>query len=112
MSNKIKKNIGQVLIIFVLCLFSFVQIFPFYLQLVNSLQPLTFRPQYGKMYLWPESVNFSNYSMAFQMAELGEGLVNTLIAASVYTLLSLCVVMIVGYVLGKKNFKGKKLVTI
>ena len=112
MSNKLKKNIGQGLIIFVLCLFSFVQIFPFYLQLVNSLQPLSFQPQYGKMYFWPESVNFSNYALAFEMAELAEGLKNTLIAATLFTLISLCVVMIVGYVLGKKNFKGKKLVTI
>lgn len=112
MSNKIKKNLGQFFIVLVLSLFSFVQIFPFYLQLVNSLQPLTFKPQYGKLYLWPESFNFNNYRLAYEMAELGEGLVNTLIAASAYTFLSLCVVMIVGYVLGKKKFKGKKIVTI
>ena len=112
MSNKIKKNLGQFFIVLVLSLFSFVQIFPFYLQLVNSLQPLTFQPQYGKLYLWPESFNFNNYRLAYEMAELGEGLVNTLIAASAYTFLSLCVVMIVGYVLGKKKFKGKKIVTI
>lgn len=112
MSNKIRNSIFQGIIIAILALFSFVQIFPFYLQLVNSLQPLTFKPQYGKINLWPESFNFKNYVLAFEMAELGEGLVNTLIAASTFTLLSLCVVMMVGYVLGKKNFKGKKIVTI
>lgn len=113
--NKIwykKVNYAGIFVIIILSIFAFVQIIPFYLQLVSSLQPLTFRPEYGKLYFWPQSFNLSNYLMAFRLAELGVGLVNTLIAASLYTFLSLCVVLIVGYVLGKKRFKGKKLITI
>lgn len=115
--NKVKSalkriNYVGILVVIILSLFAIVQILPFYLQLVSSLQPLNFRPQYGKLNFWPESINFGNYSLAFKLAELGTGLVNTLIAASLYTFISLCVVLIVGYVLGKKRFRGKKLITI
>jgi ABC-type glycerol-3-phosphate transport system permease component len=103
---------ASILTYLVLIAFSAVQIIPFFLQLVHSLQPFDFFPEYGKLYFFPESVNLENYKIAFELAELGEGLINTLIAASMYTLISLCVVLIVGYVLGKKTFKGKKLIMI
>ena len=110
--HKHKINITSVFAVIILSVFSFVQIFPFYLSLVSSLEPLSFVPKYGKIYLWPEAFTFKNYYDAFIMAELGEGLINTLIAASMYTLLSLIIALIVGYVLGKKEFKGKKLVIL
>ncbi len=107
-----KANLAGIVSVIILSFFALVQILPFFLQLVLSLQPLDFRPEYGKLYFWPKSINFKNYIMAFKLAELKEGLVNTLIAASAYTFISLCVVLVVGYVLGKKEFKGKKLITI
>lgn len=107
-----KINVVSIVSILILLFFAFVQIFPFYLNVVSALQPLSFIPEYGKIYLLPESFNFENFKIAYEMAELGIGLINTLIAASMYTLLSLLVALIVGYVLGKKEFKGKKIVIL
>lgn len=98
--------------IIILVLFSFAQIFPFYLQLVYSLQPFSFTPRPGVIELWPESFNFSNYAEAFRLADFATGFKNTLITAVCFTGLSLCVVMVMGYVLGKKDFYGKKFVFI
>ncbi len=98
--------------VFILILFSFAQIFPFYLQLVYSFQPVTFTPRPGHIELWPQSFNFSNYAEAFRLADFGTGFKNTLITAVSFTALSLIVVLIMGYVLGKKDFYGKKFVFI
>lgn len=98
--------------IIILCLFAFAQIFPFYLQLVYSFQPFTFVPKPGRMELWPESFNFSNYAEAFRLADFATGLKNTLITAVSFTALSLVVVLIMGYVLGKKDFYGKNFIFI
>lgn len=112
MNKKKKIDMLSIMTYLILIVFSFVQVFPFFLQLVHSLQPFSFTPEYGKMYLLPESFNFQNYRIAYEMAELGEGLINTLIAATLYTAISLIVVLTVGYVLGKKRFKGKKLIIL
>lgn len=102
----------NVFTVFILVLFAFAQVFPFYLQLVYSLQPFSFTARPGVIELWPQSFNFSNYSEAFKLADFGNGFKNTIITAVCFTALSLCVVLIMGYVLGKKDFYGKKVVFI
>lgn len=102
----------NVLTVFILVLFAFAQVFPFYLQLVYSLQPFSFTARPGVIELWPQSFNFSNYAEAFKLADFGNGFKNTIITAVCFTALSLCVVLIMGYVLGKKDFYGKKVVFI
>lgn len=102
----------NVLTIVILILFAFAQIFPFYLQLVYSFQPFSYTPKPGTIDLWPESFNFSNYAEAFKLADFATGFKNTIITAVCFTGLSLIVVMIMGYVLGKKNFYGKKFIFI
>lgn len=94
----------------ILVLFSFAQVFPFYLQLVYSLQPFSFIARPGVIELWPQSFNVSNYAEAFRLADFANGFKNTLITAVGFTGLSLCVVLIMGYVLGKKDFYGKQAV--
>ena len=86
------------------------QLFPFWLQVVTSLQPLDMIPEDGKLYLLPVSVNFGNYLEAIEHVDLLRGVLNTLIVSVGYTLLSAVVILIVGYVLGKKDFSGKKVV--
>ena len=101
----------NVLTIVILILFAFAQIFPFYLQLVYSFQPFSYTPKPNKNSFF-STVQFSNYAEAFKLADFATGFKNTIITAVCFTGLSLIVVMIMGYVLGKKDFYGKKFIFI
>lgn len=109
-SNKARRITVNVVIIVFLSLLALMQLFPFWLQVVTSLQPLDMIPEDGKLYLLPVSVNFGNYLEAIEHVDLLRGVLNTLIVSVGYTLLSAVVILIVGYVLGKKDFSGKKVV--
>ena len=110
--QKRKSVIITVLIILLLTAVAFLQIFPFWLQFVTSLQPLDFVPEDGKIYWIPVSVNFGNYLEAIEHVDLLRGALNSVIVAVGYTLLSALVILLVGYVLGKKDFTGKKVVKL
>lgn len=116
MSNRVKER--KVNIAFktgaglVLTLFALLQIFPFYIQIVSSLQPLDFSPVSGKIYLWPTAFAFSNYIEAVKRTDLLRGIFNSLITASGFTLISGAMILITGYVLGKKRFKGRGVIKI
>lgn len=101
-----------VVVIVLLSAVAFLQIFPFWLQFVTSLQPLDFVPQDGKIYWAPVSFNFGNYLEAIEHVDLLRGALNSLIVSVGYTLLSSLVILVVGYVLGKKTFSGKKIVKL
>ena len=101
-----------VAVIVLLSAVAFLQIFPFWLQFVTSLQPLDFVPQDGKIYWAPVSFNFGNYLEAIEHVDLLRGALNSLIVSVGYTLLSSLVILVVGYVLGKKTFSGKKIVKL
>lgn len=105
-------SIISALIIVLLTVLAIVQIFPFYLQIVTSLQPTEgFTPIDGKIYLWPVEVCFENYVYAFKEGDLLRGIFNTLIVAVSFILLSSVIILIVGYVTTKKKFRGKKIIT-
>ena len=97
-----------VAVIVLLSAVAFLQIFPFWLQFVTSLQPLDFVPQDGKIYWAPVSLNFGNYLEAIEHVDLLRGALNSLIVSVGYTLLSSLVILVVGYVLGKKRFRAKR----
>ena len=99
------------IIIIFLSILSLAQIFPFYLQIVTSLQPTDFTPIDGKIYLWPVKICFENYKTAFIEGDLLVGLKNTLIVALGFIFLSGLIILIVGYVLAKKEFRGKKIIS-
>lgn len=100
-------------IILVLAIFAFLQVFPFYLEFIQSVQPISgFTPADGKIYFWPVSWNFSNYLTAISEGDLLTGLRNTLIVAFAFTSISAVIILIVGYVLSKKTFKGRGAITI
>lgn len=109
-AKKIKANAANVLIIIFLSIVALMQIFPFYLQIVSSLQPLDFMPEYGKIYLKSEGLHFHNYVEAIERVDLMIGVGNSLIVAFSFTILSAIVILISGYVLGKKKFRGKKVI--
>jgi len=103
----------KVLIVLVLTVFAFLQVFPFYLEFIQSVQPIEgFTPVDGKVYFWPVSWNWSNYATAIQEGDLLTGLRNTLIVSFSFTLISAVIILVVGYVLSKKKFKGRNVVTI
>lgn len=103
----------KVVIILVLSIFAFLQVFPFYLEFIQSVQPIEgFTPVDGKVYFWPVSWNWSNYATAIQEGDLLTGLRNTLIVSTAFTLISAFIILVVGYVLAKKKFKGRNIVTI
>ncbi len=104
------QNIAKrAVIIFLLALMAFLQLFPFYLQLVNALQPLDLVPVYGKIYLIPDQFTW-NFTEAIVRLELLQGMGNSLIVALGFTFLSSLVILLMGYVLGKKRFHGKKII--
>ncbi|MCG8540477.1 MAG: carbohydrate ABC transporter permease [Clostridia bacterium] len=108
MNKKIR--VKHIIFYIILVLYSGIQIFPFYLRLINSLQAEGFIPVMGKLYLWPENLSFSNYAVAWKAAGLGRGYINSLIYVTLYTSISAIIVVIVGYVLAKKKFKGRKFI--
>ena len=104
-----QKIAKRAVIIFLLALMAFLQLFPFYLQLVNALQPLDLVPVYGKIYLIPDQFTW-NFTEAIVRLELLQGMGNSLIVALGFTFLSSLVILLMGYVLGKKRFHGKKII--
>lgn len=110
MNKKIR--VRHIIFYIFLSVYSFIQIFPFYLKVVNSLQSKDFVPVLGQFYLWPEKINFGNYAVAWKTANLGRGYLNSLIYVTLYTAISAIIIVIVGYVIAKKKFKGRKFVFI
>ncbi|MCI2111176.1 MAG: carbohydrate ABC transporter permease [Bacilli bacterium] len=103
----------KVLIVLVLSVLALLQLFPFYLEFIQSVQPIEgFTPVDGKVYFWPVSWNWSNYVTAIQEGDLLIGLRNTLIVSCSFTILSAVIILVVGYVLSKKKFKGRNIITI
>lgn len=109
-AKKKKISVVTIVIICFLSIVALLQLFPFYLQIVTSLQPMDMYPETGKIYVWPESFNFANYIEAIQRVELLQGTLNSLIVSAGFTVLSAIIILLVGYVIGKKDFSGKKIV--
>ena len=109
-TKKKKVSVATIVIICFLSIVALLQIFPFYLQIVTSLQPMDMYPETGKIYVWPESFNFANYIEAIERVELLQGTLNSIIVSAGFTVLSAIIILLVGYVIGKKEFTGKKVV--
>ena len=87
-------------------------ILPFYFTFINSFQPENFLRLPSKWYFLPESWNFINYKEAWEYAKLGRGFRNSLFYVTIFTVASGIIAMLVGYVLAKKQFRGRKFVFI
>lgn len=112
MNKKGKDKILKVLVYLFLSLYAFCQLVPFYLRLVFSLQPKDFVPVLGEVYWWPKGLHFENYVNAWKMSNLGTGYLNSFIYVTIFTALSAFIAILVGYVIAKKKFKGRKLIFI
>ena len=104
-------NLSTVVITVFLSVVALMQMFPFFLQFISSVQHMDFLPEAGKIYLWPEDgFHLENYLEAIERVGLLDGVVNSVIVATSFSLLSALVILLVGYVMGKKQFHGKNLV--
>ncbi len=114
MNKNIKKRrklkIGNIITIILLSIIALMQIFPFYIQIVTSLQSMSFIPDPGKIYLLPLGFHIENYIEAIKRVDLLQGIMNSLIVAVGFTLISAAIILNVGYVLGKKKFRGRKVI--
>lgn len=108
--NKGKNKIRNTIFYVILSILAFIQLFPFYLKLVYSLQPKNFIAELGKIYLWPQGFHFENYVEAWKMGNLGVGYRNSLIVVTIFVAVSAFIALLVGYVIAKKKFRGRKLV--
>ena len=108
--NRQERRITIKNIVVIVVLTIILQFFPFYLQIVKSLTSYDFKPIAGHIYLWPHGINFSNYFDAIIDMGLLNGLMVTIIDAVIFVILSAIIVLIVGYVLGKINFRGNNFI--
>ena len=90
----------------ILIIFMFLQIFPFYLSLVQSLQSKDFIPS-NTLSLFPEHISFQNYVIAWRDSNLMLGFLWSLFYAGGYTAISVVIITVVAYVLSKKRFRGR-----
>lgn len=109
-SKKVRERSFQIGAIIVLSIIALCQIFPFYLKLVDSLQSPDLVPNGEKLYLWPEDGTLQNYLTALRVSGFWKALGNTLFHTVMFTAISLVIAIVVGYVLAKLQFRGKKVV--
>ena len=106
MSKGARKTIGQILFYLLIGVIFVYLMFPFYWAFISSLKsegeliatPATF---------WPREVVWTNYVAIFSNTDFLRGLLNSLIVASVATMLSLVIGAFAGFALGKMRFRGK-----
>lgn len=110
-SHSARERAFQIFAVLVLTFIAFCQIFPFYLKLVDSLHSPELIPDSDKLYLWPVDFTLQNYLTALQVSGFWKALGNTLFHTVMFTGISLFIAIIMGYVLAKLNFKGKKVVS-
>ena len=111
---KSKKRSGltfQILAILFLSTLALMQLLPFYLKFIDSLHSIDFIPEHGVLYVYSPAPTLGNYMRAITKGGFLTGLKNSLIHTISYTTISLIIAVIVGYVLGKMQFKGKKIVS-
>ncbi len=58
---------------------------------------------------WPDSMRFSNYVKAFQIAPLAQYYLNSVIVAIVGTIMNLIILGMAAYVIARFEFRGKKI---
>lgn len=102
----------QIMCYSVLTVIAIIQIFPFWLKFIDAMHAPGFIPKRGKVYAWfDDSSTFANFGKVITSAKLFQALGISLLHAGGFTFISMIVVVIVGYVLAKKKFRGRKVVS-
>lgn len=87
------------------------QLLPFWLKLVDATHSPDFLPEPGKVYLWFTDFTLANFKSVVEYGKLFQALGISLLHTVCFTTLSMFVVVALGYVLSKKKFRGKKVVS-
>ena len=110
--NRSKKKTDRIINIIaysILIIVALLEIFPFYLSIVQSLQPKDFLTL-NKIELWPQYLSFMNYLVALKESKLFSGFAWSLIYAVSFTGITAVICIIAAYIFEKKDFYGKKIV--
>ena len=105
--QKLVKILVQIALYIFLGIMALIVIFPFYWMIISSVKSLT---EYNLPVptLYPKAPQLvTNYTKAFQVAELLKLFKNTVIVGVVSTILSLVVTVITAFVFARLEFKGK-----
>ena len=106
--QKIFKVIRLIVIYLFLIFVAFIMIFPFYWMISSSLKSM------DEYYLanptfWPMEVHWENYMNAWQAADFGRYMINTVIVGVTSTILSLLITILAAFAFARINFKGREL---
>lgn len=111
MNNKrLSKKIGIAAVLVFLIIMAAFQIFPFYIKLVQAVQPMDRNLIRDVVYYYPYSVNLKNFYYAAVKSDMFVGYKNSLIITFLSVSISLVIVVLCGYVFAKKKFRGKAFV--
>lgn len=101
-----RKVIGQVFFYLLIVIIFIYLIFPFYWAIVSALKTQRELIQTPATY-FPQNPTLENFVAVFQSGTFVRGLRNSVIVASITTLLSLLIGSFAGYALGKLRFRGR-----
>ena len=109
-SMKRRERAFQAFCYIVLSIIAFFQMMPFWIKLVDATHSPDFLPEPGKVYLWFTDFTMSNFKSVIEYGKLFQALGISLLHTVSFTALSMFVVVALGYVLSKKQFRGKTVV--
>ncbi len=108
-SQNIAKFIRYFITYLFLAIMAVIVIFPFYWMVISSLKTMDeYRENVPT--LWPRNIVFSNFTLAFERANLWDLFLHTLYVGLVSTALSLVVTVLSAFAFARLQFKGKNLV--
>ncbi len=110
-SKKARERGFQIFCYVFLIIIAFFQMFPFWLKLVDATHDPDFLPTPGKVYIWFTDFTMVNFKTVIESARLFQALGVSLLHTVSFTVLSMFVVVALGYVLAKKRFRGRKVVS-
>ena len=103
---KAGKIIASILIYTFLIVIAIIVLFPFYWMIISSLKTLD-EYKLSVPTLFPRSIEFGNYAVAFNQANLGKLFMNTVYVGLVSTVLSLIITVLSAFAFARLEFKGK-----
>ena len=113
--NHIRQSIGSrifdVFLYFFMILFAFCMIYPFWNQLVISLNEGS-DTVYGGLTFWPRKPTIENYTYVFRRMNLPKGALMSIARVVVGTFTSLFCTSLLAYIVSIKTFAGRKFIRI
>ena len=103
---KVSKVLRTIAIYLFLILIAFIVLFPFYWMIISSLKTLD-EYKLSIPTLFPKTLVFKNYSVAFKQANLGRLFLNTVYVGLVSTILSLVITVLSAFAFARLEFKGR-----